>query len=229
VTGPRVRLLLVDDHRVVRMGLVALFEKVPRFAVVGEAGTMAEAVAEAERCRPDVVVMDVRLPDGTGVEACREIRAGRPDTRVFMLTSYADQDAVVASIMAGAAGYLLKHNDPKQLIQAVDTVAGGGSLLDPAVVHTVLEWIRCGDSPGTDDRLAALSQQEHRVLSLVAAGKTNRDIAGALGLSEHTVKIHVSHILEKLRLVRRAEAAAFVAGRRLPGGGGQRPQSTTGR
>jgi DNA-binding NarL/FixJ family response regulator len=213
----RVKLLLVDDHRVVRMGLVTLFENVSHVAVIGEAGTAAEAIAQARSGRPDVVIMDVRLPDGSGIEACREIRSERPDTKVLMLTSYADQDAIVGSLMAGAAGYLLKQSDPKQLIEAVDTVAGGGSLLDPAVIQTVVEWIRQPDSHTLEDPMTSLSPQERKVLPLVAAGRTNRDIAGVLGLSEHTVKTHVSHILEKLHLARRVDAAAFVAGRRLAG------------
>jgi two-component system response regulator DevR len=208
------KLLLVDDHRVVRLGLRTLFGTVPHFAVVGEAGTMTEAVAEARRCRPDVVLMDVRLPDGSGVEACREVRSECRTTRVLMLTSYADEDAVVASIMAGASGYLLKQTDPERLVEAVELVARGGSLLDPAVTQTVLEWMRRLGAHAADDRLAGLSEQERKILSLIAEGKTNREIAAALYLSEHTVKTYVSNLLQKLHLARRVEAAAFLAQRR---------------
>lgn len=209
-----VKLLLVDDHRVVRLGLRALFETVPQFVVVGEAGTVAEALVAARQGHPDVVVMDVRLPDGSGVEACREIRSERPRTRVLMLTSYADEDAVVASIMAGAAGYLLKQSDPDRLIEAVEIVARGGSLLDPAVTQTVLQWIQRLGTRAIEDPLLALSDQERRILPLLAEGKTNREIAAELYLSEHTVKTYVSNILQKLHLSRRAEAAAFIARRR---------------
>jgi DNA-binding NarL/FixJ family response regulator len=209
-----VKLLLVDDHRVVRLGLRALFETAPQFVVVGEAGTVAEALVAARQGQPDVVVLDVRLPDGSGVEACREIRSERPRTRVLMLTSYADEDAVVASIMAGAAGYLLKQSDPDRLIEAVEIVARGGSLLDPAITQTVLQWIQRLGTRAIEDPLLALSDQERRILPLLAEGKTNREIAAELYLSEHTVKTYVSNILQKLHLSRRAEAAAFIARRR---------------
>ena len=210
----QVKLLLVDDHRVVRLGLRTLFGTVPHFAVVGEAGSIAEAVVEARRCQPDVVLMDVRLPDGSGVEACREIRSEQPHVRVLMLTSYADEDAVVASIMAGAAGYLLKQTDPERLVEAIKTVARGDSLLDAAVTQTVLQWMRRLGAQATDDPLAELSDQERKILPLIAEGKTNREIAAGLYLSEHTVKTYVSSILQKLHLTRRAEAAAFIARRR---------------
>lgn len=214
MTEPCIRLLLVDDHTVVRMGLATLFGTVAHVLLVGQAGTAAQAVAEVRRCQPDVVIMDVRLPDGSGIEACREIRSERPQTRVVMLTSYPDEDAVVASIMAGAAGYLLKQSEPEQLIEAVENVARGGSLLDPAVTHTVLQWMQRLGSPDAGDPLSGLSEQERNVLRLLAEGKTNRDIAATLYLSEHTVKTYVSNILQKLHLSRRAEAAAFIARRR---------------
>ena len=208
----RVTLLLVDDHNIVRLGLKALLRTVPHLVVVGEAGTVAGGVAEAQRLRPDIVVMDVRLPDGTGVEACREIRSLLPFTRVLMLTSFADEEAVISSIVAGASGYLLKETEPEQLIEALDTVAGGGSLLDGAVVKTVVDWMRrIGSSePKLPD---ALTEQEQRILQLIAEGKTNKEIAAALFFSEHTVKAYVSRILHKLHLARRSEAAAFIAGR----------------
>jgi DNA-binding NarL/FixJ family response regulator len=198
----------VDDHQVVRLGLANLLGTVPHFTVVGEAGTVSAAVAEARSCRPDVVIMDVRLPDGSGVDACREIRSLRPQARVIMLTSYSDEDAVLASIMAGAAGYVLKQVDPQRLIEAVETVAQGGSLLDPGITETVMRWMRHIGIHGPGD---ALSHQERRIVTLIGEGKTNREIAEALYLSEHTVKAYVSHILHKLHLTRRTEAAAYAA------------------
>jgi DNA-binding NarL/FixJ family response regulator len=207
----RVKLLLVDDHKVVRLGLATLFATAPGFDVVGEAGSVAEAVDEARRCAPDVVIMEVRLPDGSGVEVCREIRSERPDTHVLMLTSFADEEAVISSIVAGASGYLLKDTEPERLIEAVECVSRGGSLLDPSVTETVLNRMRRLASQGDDDPLACLSEQERNILPLLGEGKTNRQIAAALFLSEHTVKGYVSSILQKLGLARRAEAAAFVA------------------
>lgn len=206
----------MDDHKVVRMGLASLFGAAPHFAVVGEAGTEAEAIAAARRLQPDVVIMDVRLPDGSGVEACREIRSERPETRVVMLTSFADQEAVVAAIVAGAAGYLLKQTDPRVLVETVAAVARGQSLLDPAVTDGVLDWIRRVGQRGEDDPLAGLSEQQRKILSLIAEGKTNRQIAGALYLSEHTVKDYVSAVLRKLNLTRRTEAAVYATRRRWP-------------
>jgi DNA-binding NarL/FixJ family response regulator len=216
----RVRIMLVDDHKLVVIGLRTLLGTVQGFSVVGEAGSVAEAVAEARRCRPDVVIMDLRLPDGSGVEACRDIRSELPSTRVLMLTSYEDSDAVVGAITAGAAGYLLKQTDPERLIEAVDIVASGGSLLDSSVTESVLEWMRAQAARGSaaqDDPLALLSEQERRILPLVAQGKTNREIASELQLSESTVKTYISYVLQKLHMARRAEIAAF-ASRQQPGG-----------
>jgi DNA-binding NarL/FixJ family response regulator len=167
-------------------------------------------VSEARRCRPDVVVMDLRFPDGSGVEACRDIRSEFPDVRVLMLTSYDDQEAVVGSILAGAAGYLLKQTDPEHLIEAVRVVARGGTLLDNSAIQAALEWMRSQAASVTqDDPLAVLSDQERRILPLVAQGKTNREIAVELRLSESTVKTYVSYMLQKLHMARRAEMAAF--------------------
>ena len=208
---PEMRLLLVDDHAVVRLGLRSLFRTVPRFCVVGEAGSGAEAVAEARRCQPDVVVMDVRLPDSSGAEACREIRSERPNTRVVMLTSYHDEAAVLDSILAGAAGYVLKQTDPERVIEAVETAARGESLIDPAVTQTVLTRLRKLAGQVQDDPLAGLGEQQRKILPLIAEGKTNREIAAELSLSEHTVKTYISRVLQKLHLTRRAELAAFTA------------------
>lgn len=205
--------LLVDDHAVVRLGLAALLATVPSLRVVGQASTAGEALVAARQTHPDVVVMDVRLPDGSGVEACRALRAERPETRVLMLTSYADEEVVVASVMAGAAGYLLKSTEPERLIEAIERVAAGESLLDPRVTAAVLDRLRHA-RPTSGGPLAALSEQERRIVPLVAEGKTNRQIAAELYLSEHTVKSYVSGILHKLRLRRRAELAALVARQR---------------
>jgi two-component system response regulator DevR len=209
------RVLLVDDHELVRMGLRTLLSGAAGFVVVGEAGSVAEAVAAAQLNRPDVVLMDVRLPDGSGVEACRDIRSALPDVRVLMLTSFADEDAVFSAIVAGAAGYLLKEARADALLAAVRTVGSGGSLLDPAVAQKVLDRVRASAiAPTRDDKLGALTDQERKILPLIAAGKTNREIAEALYLSEHTVKAYVSDLLGKLALRRRSEAAALFA--RLP-------------
>jgi two-component system response regulator DevR len=207
--APPRTLLVVDDHEVVRQGLVALLDRRAGFQVVAEAGTAAEAVEQARRFHPDLVVMDVRLPDGSGIEACREIRSEMPDTRVVMLTSYPDEDAVLAAIVAGASGYLLKQVRARDLVAALETVAAGGSLLDPAVTGKVLERMR--RIATDDDELAALTKQERKILALVAEGKTNKEIAAEVFLSDKTVKNYVSSILAKLNLERRAQAAAYVA------------------
>jgi len=205
------RVLIVDDHEVVREGLRSLLNRREGISVVGEAGTVGTAVEEAARLRPDVVIMDVRLPDGSGVEACREIRQENPDAKVIMLTSYADDEAVFASILAGAAGYLLKQTRGQALAEAIEAVAQGGSLLDPAVTQKVLERVRSLGGRRPDDSLASLSDQEQKILLLIAEGKTNKEIAEEIFLSDKTVKNYVSSILSKLNLRRRAEAAAFIA------------------
>ncbi|MFI5200006.1 MAG: response regulator [Candidatus Limnocylindrales bacterium] len=207
----RLDLLIVDDHEVVRQGLVALLGRRPEFNVVGEAGTVAEAIAAARRFRPDLVIMDVRLPDGSGVEACREIRAELPDTRVVMLTSYPDEDAVLSAIIAGASGYLLKQVRARDLVSALEAVGRGESLLDPAVTGRVLERVRKIATADQPDELAQLTSQEQKILLLVAEGKTNKEIAGEVFLSDKTVKNYVSSILGKLNLERRAQAAAYMA------------------
>jgi DNA-binding NarL/FixJ family response regulator len=206
-------ILIVDDHEVVREGLRALLNRREGFRVVGEAGTVAQAIEEAEKHKPEVIVMDVRLPDGSGIEACREIRQSRPDTKVIMLTSYADEDAVFASIIAGAAGYLLKQTRGTALADAIMAVTRGESLLDPAVTQKVLERVRSSGQRPADDPLSALTEQEHKILSLIAEGKTNKEIADEVFLSDKTVKNYVSNILSKLNLRRRSEAAAFIARR----------------
>jgi DNA-binding NarL/FixJ family response regulator len=208
----RVRLLIVDDHEVVRLGLRALLGSRPEFEIVGDATTVSQAVATAEMSQPDVVIMDVRLPDGTGVEACREIKASRPQTQVVMLTSYADAEAVEASVIAGAAGYVLKGSSASDLIRAVQVAASGGSLLDPVVTARLLDRFRRLTS-GDDHPSDPLTPQEQRVLALIAEGRTNREIGQVLHISEKTVKNYVTTLLAKLQLRRRTEAAAYAARR----------------
>jgi two-component system response regulator DevR len=212
------RLLVVDDHEVVRQGLVSLLERREHFQVVAEAGTAAEAVEMARKFEPDLVVMDVRLPDGSGIEACREIRAEFPGTRVVILTSYPDEEAVLSAIIAGASGYLLKQIRGRDLISALESVGRGESLLDPAVTEKVLDRVRRIATGTYTDEMAQLTQQEQKILLLVAEGKTNKEIASEVFLSDKTVKNYVSSILSKLNLERRAQAAAFVARHRLKGG-----------
>jgi DNA-binding NarL/FixJ family response regulator len=212
----QVRIMLVDDHEVVRMGLRTLLERRDNMAIVGEAGDGPEAVDIARQARPDVIVMDIRLPTMSGVEACREIRDERPETRVIMLTSYADDEAIYGSIMAGASGYLLKQTRGQDLAGAIERVARGESLLDPSVTEKVLRRMR-QLSEGEHDELAALSPQERKILAAIAEGKTNKEIAQEVFLSDKTVKNYVSSILSKLNLRRRSEAAAFIAERKAKG------------
>ncbi len=211
MSEPPLRILLVDDHEVVRDGVKALLQATDDIIVTAEASSVREAIDEADRARPDVVVMDVRLADGSGIEATREIRARHPKTAVIMLTSFADDEALFASIMAGASGYVLKQVKGGELVRAIRTVGKGESLLDPAVTSAVLDRLRKGKHLLTDEKLARLSPQEERILSLVADGKTNREIGEKLHLAEKTVKNYVSSILSKLEVARRAEAAAYLA------------------
>jgi DNA-binding NarL/FixJ family response regulator len=198
-----VRVFLVDDHEVVRRGVAEVLEEDPGISVTGEAGTVAEALARVPAVRPDVVVVDMRLPDGDGVELCRLLRARVPDVRCLVLTSFADEEAKVAAVRAGAGGYLLKQVRGPALVSAVRTVAGGGSLfedLGPAVPPR-----RAGDD--LDGRLASLTDQERTVLELIGEGLTNRQIGARMGLAEKTVKNYTSHLLAKLGYERRTQAA----------------------
>jgi two-component system response regulator DevR len=206
-----IRVLIVDDHPVVRIGLTTLLTTLPGARVVGEAARVSEAIAQARRLTPDVVLMDVRLPDGDGIEALRVIRAEQPSVAVLMFTAYADEDLVVAAIAAGAAGYLLKQSEPERLFEAIRTVATGGSVLDAVVTRAILEWVQ-RPVEGSGD-VAGLTQQEQRILPLLGEGKTNREIARSVGLTENTVKTYVSAILRKLGLSRRGQVSAFLAGR----------------
>jgi two-component system, NarL family, response regulator DevR len=208
---PPLRVMLVDDHEIVRDGIRAMLDPEDDVVVTAEAGSVQEAIDEAQRTRPDVVVMDVRLQDGSGIEATREIRADHPETRVLMLTSFADDEALFASIMAGASGYVLKQVKSGDLLRAIRAVGAGDSLLDPSVTSAVLDRLRRGKHLLRDEKLARLSPQEERILSLVADGRTNREIGDELRLAEKTVKNYVSSILSKLEVARRAEAAAYLA------------------
>src|SRR6201993_2472955 len=206
----RIRVMLVDDHEVVRDGVKSLINSNDDLTVVAEAGSVREAVEQAVRTRPDVVVMDVRLADGSGIEATREIRARLEKTQVLMLTSFADDEALFASIMAGASGYVLKQIRGGELIRAIREVGAGKSLLDPEGTKSVLERLRRGKTM-KDEKLARLSAQEERILTLVSQGMTNGQIGQELKLAEKTVKNYVSTILSKLEVARRAEAAAYLA------------------
>ena len=213
--GPETRVMLVDDHEVVRKGIRSLLEGEPSLQVVAEAGSVDEAVTQAVRTRPDVVVMDVVLGAGSGIEATRQIRADRPQTKVIMLTSFSDEDALFASILAGAAGFVLKEIKSGELVRAIQTVAEGNALLDPAVTQNVLQKLRSARQMLKDEKLARLSPHEERILGLIADGRTNGEIAHELGLAEKTIKNYVSSILSKLEVARRSEAAAYLA-RRSP-------------
>lgn len=210
-SNDKLKILIVDDHDIVRKGLAMLVSRQQDLTVVAEAGTVAEAVEKARKSVPDVVVMDIRLPDGSGIEACREIRDENANVKVLMLTSYSDEEAVMGSIMAGASGYLLKEIRSQEIVDAIRRVGAGQSLLDPTVTAGVLDRVRRGKE---QDVLAQLTEQELRILELIADGQTNREIAGQINLSDKTVKNYVSNILGKLEVSRRSQAAAFLAERR---------------
>ncbi|MFJ2442132.1 MULTISPECIES: response regulator [unclassified Streptomyces] len=207
----KITVFLLDDHEVVRRGVFELLSVEDDIEVVGEAGTAADAMARIPATRPDVAVLDVRLPDGSGVEVCREIRSRDESIRCLMLTSYADDEALFDAIMAGASGYVLKAIRGNELLTAVRDVAAGRSLLDPVATARVLERLRNGKDPKGDDRLAKLTDQERRILDLIGEGMTNRAIGEQLHLAEKTIKNYVSSLLSKLGMERRSQAAAFVA------------------
>jgi DNA-binding NarL/FixJ family response regulator len=204
----KIGIFLLDDHEVVRRGVRDMLEAEEDLVVVGEAGSAAEALARASVLRPDVAVLDVRLPDGDGVSVCRELRAGIPDLRCLMLTSFADDEALIGAVMAGAAGYVLKQVHGSDLVGAVRTVAAGGSLLDPEATRLVLDRLR---RPEREDPLSHLTAQERRILDLIAEGLTNRQIGVEMFLAEKTVKNYVSSLLGKLGLQRRTQAAVLGA------------------
>ena len=202
-------ILIVDDHEVVRLGLKALLERHPQFEVVGEAGTAKEAIEQVGRLHPDVVLMDIRLPGSSGIEACEEITHNFPGTKVVMLTSYAEDEMLFSAIRAGASGYILKQIGGEDLIRALESVGRGEALLDPAVTQRVFQEVRRAVKDEEASAFANLSQQERHVLLLVSEGRTNREIAKALFLGEGTVRNYVSSILSKLGVSNRAEAAAY--------------------
>jgi DNA-binding NarL/FixJ family response regulator len=205
-----VRVFLLDDHEVVRRGLRELLESEGDIEVVGEAGTAAAAVAHIPALRPDVAVLDARLPDGNGIEVCRQIRSVDPTIRAIILTSFDDDEALFSAIMAGASGYVLKQVTGQDLLAAVRLVASGASLLDPHVTERVMQRLRDG-SASEPDELKGLTAQERRILELVAEGLTNRQIGERLFLAEKTVKNYMSSILSKLGLERRTQAAVFAS------------------
>lgn len=206
---PKYRILLVDDHEVVRLGLKSLLDRHPQFEVVGEAGTAKESLEQVARLHPDVVLMDIRLPGTSGIDACEEIVTNYPNTKVIMLTSYAEDDMLFSAIRAGASGYVLKQIGAEDLVRAIESVGKGEGLLDPAVTQRVFQEVRRAVKEEEASAFASLSQQERHVLLLVSEGKTNREIARTLYLGEGTVRNYVSSILSKLGVSNRAEAAAY--------------------
>ncbi len=216
VPATGIRILIADDHEVVRIGLAALLDGQPGLSVVAQAASGADAVRLTRQQRPDVVVMDIRMPDGSGIDACRTITAEADGPPVIMLTSHADSDALFDAIDAGASGYVLKRVGSGELIDAVRTVASGGSLLDPGVTRSVLERLRNASRLEQAGAFADLTEQERRVLAHIADGATNRQIADRMGLAEKTVRNYVSNILAKLALDSRAQAAGYAIRNRLP-------------
>jgi two-component system response regulator DevR len=208
-TAGTIRLFLLDDHELVRRGIADLVGSEDDIEVVGEAGTVAEALARVPASRPTVALLDVRLPDGSGVDVCRQIRSDRPDIRCLMLTSYDDEQALLAAVMAGASGYLLKEIRGLSLVDAIRQVAAGRSLLDPKVTEQLLTKLRAGDAE--DKRLAGLSPREKEILALIADGLTNRQIGERLFLAEKTIKNYVSGLLTKLNMQRRTQVAVLGA------------------
>jgi two-component system response regulator DevR len=204
-----IRIFLLDDHEIVRRGIAELLNAVPGFEVVGEAGTAEQALPRILAARPHVAVLDARLPDGNGIDVCRDVRSAMPQTYCLILTSFDDQDAVLAAVLAGASGYVLKEVRTSGLVDAIRQAAMGRSLIDPGLISKVLDRVRQG-SP-TDSKLAALTQRERDVLDLIAEGLTNRQIGERLFLAEKTVKNYVSSVLGKLGMERRAQAAVYGA------------------
>lgn len=207
LTGSPIRIFLLDDHEIVRRGIADLLSAADDMEVVGEAGTAAEALRRIPAVRPDVALLDGRLPDGSGIDVCRDIRSSHPDIRCLILTSYDDDDALFAAVMAGASGYLLKEIRGSSLLEGIRQVRAGRSLLDPTVTERVMQRLRAGQQ--TDPRLAGLTEREREILDLITEGLTNRQIGERLFLAEKTVKNYVSALLAKLGMQRRTQAAVF--------------------
>lgn len=215
MTAPKstpLRLLIVDDHEVVRIGLGAVLNLTPGMKVVGQASGKADAIALAARLKPDVVLLDIRLPDGSGVDAARDMLAARPDSKVLFLTSFADDHTVLEAILSGAQGYVLKDIASEALIRAIRTVAAGQALIDPRLVQHTCHWMKQSHTVTSPSKRPLLSPQEQRLLPLVAQGLTNKEIAVQLSLSEKTVKNYLANIYSKLQIGRRSQVAAFYAG-----------------
>lgn len=206
---PSVRILLVEDHQMVRMGIKMILEEDPTFQVIGEAGTVENGIKCALALKPDVILMDIRLPDGSGIDACRDILSQDSDQRVLFLTSTGDDEGMMSAVMAGAQGYLLKDIAPDRLIQAIGNVAAGHSILDASVQGQVKDWIKSQRLPVNEPLSSLLTLQQYRVMELVAEGLTNKEIAAQMTLSERTVRNYLSAIYEKLNITRRAQAATF--------------------
>ena len=216
-----IRVFLLDDHEIVRRGIADLIARAPGIEVVGEAGTVAQAMARIPACRPDVAVLDARLPDGSGIDVCRDVRSQHPETRCLILTSYDDDDALFSAVMAGASGYLLKQIRSASLTEAIRAVAAGQSLLDPSMTSKLLERLRRPPEP--DSRLSGLTERERDILDLIAGGLSNREIGDRLFLAEKTVKNYVSSLLAKLNLQRRTQAAVLATEVRRDEGRSPRP------
>ena len=206
------RLLIVDDHEVVRIGLGAVLNLTPGMKVVGQARNKADAIAQCRRAKPDLVLLDIRLPDGSGIDAAREILSSHPDTRVLFLTSFADEHTVLEAILSGAQGYVLKDIASAALVRAIKTVAAGKPLIDPRLTTHTLSWLKTLSAGQGQSKRALLSPQEQRLLPLVADGLTNKEIASSLDLSEKTVKNYLANIYSKLQIGRRSQVAAMYAG-----------------
>jgi two-component system response regulator DevR len=215
-----IRLLIVDDHEVTRLGLRTLLQSYPQFEVAGEAGSVTETLESAVHLKPDLILLDVRLADGSGIEVCRRLQSLNLETKVLVLTSFAADDVVFDAIAAGADGYLLKEIHGERLVQAIQDVVAGRSILDPAVTRRVMSRVSSPDLLSAPSKLDLLSAQERKVVALVAEGKTNKEIGREMGLSDKTVKNYLSNAMDKLHLTRRSQAAAlFVTQTRQPGPG----------
>jgi DNA-binding NarL/FixJ family response regulator len=209
------KILLVDDHEVVRVGVRALIDRQPGMEVVGEAGTVPEALQQTSQLLPDVVVLDIRLPGGSGLDACRQIKASHPEIRIIILTSFPDDEVLYDAIACGADGYVLKQIGSDDLIQALERVGRGESLVDPSLTSQLFAQVRKARHQERAHAFADLSGQEMQILARVAEGETNREIGSALGLAEKTVRNYLSVILDKLNLTSRAQAAAYAARHRV--------------